>query len=221
MHGVITTYDSKKGTGRIQGDDGFMYFFDRDHVARQEEIASLMMEMEADFTAETEGDKHIATEVKLTYPEKAQDMVRYYSEPPEFLCAKEDLVPGFDVLDRGIYSIFRSERTEEKARRMLIRDCLTYGANSLVSYRVERKLKNAMGHGFEVFTCHGVPVVLGRLNHNGEMRAEDLKHRLNQDKIKRAHDIIVNTRIGKMVLKVLGGILLIIFTIGFIVSGGL
>ncbi len=28
MHGVITTYDSKKGTGRIQGDDGFMYFFD-------------------------------------------------------------------------------------------------------------------------------------------------------------------------------------------------
>ena len=37
MHGVITTYDNKKGTGRVQGDDGQIYFFSRDMVAKAEE----------------------------------------------------------------------------------------------------------------------------------------------------------------------------------------
>ena len=221
MHGVITTYDNKKGTGRVQGDDGQIYFFSRDMVAKAEDIPSLMMEMEADFTPVQGEGRMEAHELSLTDPDSFQDKVLYYNEPQGFLCEKEDLVSGFDVLDRGLYRLSRSERSEEKARYALIRECVDLGANALVSYKVETHLKIAIGFSYEVVECSGVPVVLGRLNPNGDARAEDLKHRIDQEeKIKKLHNAMVNTKIGKMVIKGLAAVLIVIFTLGFFLSGG-
>ena len=88
MHGVITTYDNKKGTGRVQGDDGQIYFFSRDMVAKAEDIPSLMMEMEADFTPVQGEGRMEAHELSLTDPDSFQDKVLDYNEPQGFLCEK-------------------------------------------------------------------------------------------------------------------------------------
>ncbi len=221
MHGLITTYDNKKGTGRVQGDDGHIYFFNRDMLSKPEEEDSFMMDMEVEFTSSEDSDNKVAADIYLTDPKSVQDKSIFYQEPASFLCETEDLVSGYDVLDRGLFALQRSERTEEKARNALIRECVGVGANSLVSYKVERQLKSAFGNGFETFTVRGVPVVLGRIDDKGEMRAADLKNRLNQEKIKKAHNIIVNTRIGKLVLKGMGAVLLIIFALGFFLTGGI
>lgn len=221
MHGLITTYDNKKGTGRVQGDDGRIYFFTRDMVAKGEDLPYLMMDMEVSFDSAMVDGRAEAHELELTNPDSFKDKNVYYTEPSEFLCEKEDLVSGFDVLDRALYRLYRNDRTEERARRALIQECLSVNANSLVSYKVETQLKGALGYGYEVVTCSGVPVVLGRMNPNGEARAEDLKNSINQDRVKKLNSTMVNIKIGKMVIKALAAVLVVIFTLGFIFSGGL
>lgn len=222
MQGQITTYDNKKGTGRVQGDDGHIYAFDRNSLARLEDCDSLSVEMKVEFNAEIDSEgNNFASELVVLNPEDFTDDCLFI-EPGEFVCHKDDLVSGYDVLDRGLYRIERSDRTEENARNRLIRECRAYGANAVVSYKVDVKLKNAFGNGFNIYTASGVPVVLGRrcTDGSGEYRAAELRERLNQKQIKKAHDMIVNTRIGKLVLKGLAAVLLIIFALGFILTGG-
>lgn len=231
MHGKISTYDNKKGEGRVQADDGHIYWFNNDCIARQEDCDYLMMEVEVEFEVGLKQvkdrktnqmvEKQAALELTVLNPQSLDEHNIFYSEPSSFLYEKEDLVEGFDVLDRGLYSLSRSDRTEEKARYRLTRDCLEYGANSLVSYKVDVKLKNAFGNGYNIYTVSGVPVILGRRDNNGDLRSSDLKNRLDQTKIKKAHEILVNTRIGKMVIKGLAAFMLIIFALGFFLTGGI
>lgn len=231
MNGRIATFDNKKGEGRLQGDDGHIYWFNRNCIAREEESDLLMMDVEVSFeTGEIEvknrrsgqmEKRQAAIEVKVLNPESLEDLNVYYAEPPTFLYEKEDLVEGFDVLDRGIFALSRSERTEEKARQRLTREVMEFGANALVSYKVDVKLKNAFGFGFNLYTATGVPVVLGRRDDNGDFRRSELQNRLDQTKIRKAHDILVNTRIGKMVVKGLAALLLLIFALGFFLTGGI
>lgn len=231
MHGTISTYDNKKGEGRVQADDGHIYWFNRDCIAREEESDYLMMDVEVEFEVGTLNvkdrktnqmvERQAALELKVLNPQALDEHNVFYSEPSSFLYEKDDLVPGFDVLDRGLYSLSRSDRSEEKARYRLTRDCVEYGANSLVSYKVDIKLKNAFGNGYNIYTATGVPVILGRRDDHGELRVSDLKNRLDQAKIKKAHEILVNTRIGKMVVKCLAALLLLIFALGFFMTGGI
>lgn len=231
MHGKISTYDNKKGEGRVQADDGHIYWFNRDCIARAEDSDYLMMEVEVEFEvgsikvkdrkSNSMVERQGALELKVLNYQDLDEHNVFYAEPSSFLYEKEDLVEGFDVLDRGLYSLSRSDRTEEKARYRLTRDCLEYGANSLVSYKVDVKLKNAFGNGYNIYTVTGVPVILGRRDEQGELRSSDLKNRLDQNKIKKAHEILVNTRIGKMVVKGLAALLLLIFALGFFLTGGL
>lgn len=231
MHGTISTYDNKKGEGRVQADDGHIYWFNRDCIAREEESDYLMMDVEVEFEVGTLNvkdrktnqmvERQAALELKVLNPQALDEHNVFYSEPSSFLYEKDDLVPGFDVLDRGLYSLSRSDRSEEKARYRLTRDCVEYGANSLVSYKVDIKLKNAFGNGYNIYTATGVPVILGRRDDHGELRVSDLKNRLDQAKIKKAHEILVNTRIGKMVVKGLAALLLLIFALGFFMTGGI
>ena len=39
MQGQITTYDNKKGVGRVQGEDGHIYRFTRNELAQGEDRA--------------------------------------------------------------------------------------------------------------------------------------------------------------------------------------
>ena len=54
-----------------------------------------------------------------------------------------------------------------------------------------------------------------------QFRASELNQRLNQAQIKKAHNLIVNTKLGKLVLKAIGAFLLFIFVMGFILTGGI
>lgn len=231
MQGQITTYDNKKGVGRVQGDDGHIYRFTRKELAQGEDSSNLMMEMQVSFTPSTDQNGYLqADEITvLNRADFAEDSL--YMEPESFVTAKEDLVPGYDVLDRGLFALERGDRTEEKAKARLIKDCLDVGANGVVRYRCEAQLKNAFGYGFNVYRAIGVPVVLGRrigtraevkeVDTGYQFRASELNHRLNQEKIKKAHSVIVNTKLGKLILKGLGALLLFIFVLGFIMTGGL
>lgn len=230
MQGQITTYDNKKGVGRIQGEDGHIYRFTRNELAQGEDSSNLMMEMQVSFTPSLDqnGYQQAAEIVVLNREEFEQDAL--YVEPESFVVAKEDLVAGYDVLDRGLFALERGERTEEKARTRLINECVAVGANGMVRYHCEVQLKNAFGYGFNIYRVSAVPVVLGRrigtiaqsqeLDTGYQFRAAELQNRLNQEQIKKAHNLIVNTKIGKLVLKGLGALLLFIFALGFILTGG-
>ena len=56
---------------------------------------------------------------------------------------------------------------------------------------------------------------------NGDCRAHELQNRIDQEKVKKAHNILVNTRIGKMVIRGLMMVGLIIFALGFFLTGGI
>lgn len=231
MRGQITTYDSKKGEGRIQAEDGLFYRFNRDCLQKGEDADYMMMNVEVDFTPGTlevlnrrtneKEQWQAALEISVPNPMSAEELDVYYREPPTFLFEKEDIPDGYDVLDRGLYPITRSERTEEKAKNRLSRDCLDFGANSCVSYKCTIELKNAMGNGFNVYHASGVPVILATRDPNGDCRAHELQNRIDQEKVKKAHNILVNTRIGKMVIRGLMMVGLIIFALGFFLTGGI
>ena len=219
MQGVITTYDSRKKEGRIQGEDGHIYYFGAKNLDKAEDEDYLMMDRKVEFNSIMDNEQPQAMQVVvLDKTDGSEDP--FYSEPPSFVCQSADLDSGYDVLDRGLYRLERGERTEAKARARLIAECSKMGANAVVRYEVTTKLKNAFGYGYELFTAAGVPAVLGRPDPNGEVRKSELMHRIDQEQVKKAHNLIVNTRIGKMVLMGLGAILLIIFAIGFIATGG-
>lgn len=231
MQGQITTYDNKKGVGRVQGEDGHIYRFTRKELAQGEDSSNLVMEMQVSFTPSMDqnGYQQASEIVVLNRAEFAEDSL--YMEPESFVVAKEDLVPGYDVLDRGLYALERGDRTEDKAKARLINECTAVGANGLVRYHCEVQLKNAFGYGFNVYRVSGVPVVLGRrvgtraeakeVDMGYQFRASELNHRLNQAQIKKAHNLIVNTKLGKLVLKAIGALLLFIFALGFILTGGI
>lgn len=221
MHGLITTCDNKKGVGYIQGDDGQIYFFTHAMVSSADEIPYLRMDRGVEFNpVEVEG-RWEAHDMELQGISEDAEKELYYFEPKEFLCETKDLVSGYDVLDRAIFPLHRGERTEELARKALITECRSVGANSLVRYSVNVKQRAGIGYGYEVVTCTGVPVVLGKLDPNGDVRASDLKNHINQDRVRRLHNYMVNTKIGKMVLMFLAGVMLVVFTLGFFLSGGL
>ena len=231
MQGQITTYDNKKGVGRVQGEDGHIYRFTRNELAQGEDSSNLMMEMQVEFTPSTDQNGYQqAAEIKVL---NRADFVgdALYVEPESFVVDKEDLVPGYDVLDRGLYGLERGERSEEKAKARLINECVAVGANGIVRYKCETQLKNAFGYGFNIYRVSGVPVVLGRrigtraeakeIDNGYQFRASELNQRLNQAQIKKAHNLIVNTKLGKLVLKAIGAFLLFIFVMGFILTGGI
>lgn len=221
MHGLITACDNKKGVGYIQGDDGQIYFFTHAMVASADEIHFLRMERSVEFNPVKVEQRWEAHDMVLQGLDEESNQELFYFEPQEFLCETQDLVAGYDVLDRAIFPLHRGERTEELARKALITECRSVGANSLVRYSVNVKQRAGIGYGYEVVTCSGVPVVLGRLDPKGDVRASDLKNHINQDRVKRLHNYMINTKIGKMVLMALAGILLVVFTLGFFISGGL
>ena len=169
MRGQITTYDSKKGEGRIQAEDGLFYRFNRDCLQKGEDADYMMMNVEVEYAPGTlevlnrrTNEKEQWQAALENHRSKSNERRRldvYYREPPTFLFEKEDIPDGYDVLDRGLYPITRTERTEEKAKIRLSRDCLDFGANSCVSYKCTIELKNAMGNGFNVYHATGVPVI--------------------------------------------------------------
>ena len=182
----------------------------------------MMMNVEVDFTPGTlevlnrrtneKEQWQAALEITVPNPMSAEELTCIIvSHQPSF--EKEDIPDGYDVLDRGLYPITRTERTEEKAKIRLSRDCLDFGANSCVSYKCTIELKNAMGNGFNVYHATGVPVILATRDPNGDCRAHELQNRIDQEKVKKAHNILVNTRIGKMVIRGLMMVGLIIFAL--------
>lgn len=223
MHGKITSYDSRKGAGWIQGDDGHIYDFKRQDLLKAEYESYLRTDMQIDFQASTQtnadGNKQ-ALELNITNPEEFSDNV-FYKEPENMPIYPEDFVDGYDILDRGIYRLQRKDRTEEKALYRLRYECQQVKANAIVGYKVTTELKNAFGNGYNLYVASGVPAVIGKISPDGECRAKELKNRLDQTKIKKLHNVVVNTKIGMMVVKALGAILLLVFAAGFFLSGGI
>lgn len=222
MHGVITAFDSKKRIGHIQGEDGHIYTFSADDLQRAEEEDLLFADTDTDFEPRDSGaGGKSAKEVKVSFPEKASDKERRYSEPDGIPVFDEDIPDGFDILDRGLYRLERRDRTEEKALQRLRLDCAEVNANAAVRKEIRTELKSSFGYGFQSVVVSAVPVVLGRPDESGDCSADDLKNSLNQDKIKKLHSVLVNTRIGKMVVKFLALVLVAVFTAGFLISGGI
>lgn len=223
MKGVISTYDTKKGVGRVQGEDGHIYSFKRDALLKAEDVDCLKIHVNISFEPhkdETTGNL-FAHDIDIVDREAAMREDEFYVEPSTFQCHVSDLIDGYDILDRGIYPLSKAERSEENAKRRLIAECLAVGANACVSYRVEETMRISFGMAFCVYHARGVPVVIGQPAPNGEASYEELHNRLDQEKIRKNHNMFINTKIGKIVVKWLAIVLVIIFTIGFIVSGGI
>lgn len=223
MHGMITSYDSRKGAGWIQGDNGQIYDFKRQDLQKAEDEAYLRADVQVNFTAAatTNADGKVqALEITVTNPSECGEKV-YYHEPENLPIYSEDFAEGYDILDRGLYRLERKDRTEEKALRRLRYDCQQVHANAVVGYKVTTELKNAFGNGFNLYTASGVPVVLGKQAPDGECSAEELKRRIDQDKVNKLHAAIVNARIAKMVFKGVAAVLIFIFALGFVLTGGI
>lgn len=223
MKGVITTYDTKKGVGHVQGDDGHIYLFKRDDLDKAEDVDCLKIHVTITFDPEKDEStgRLYARKIDIVDREAAMREDEFYVEPNTFQCHVSDLIDGYDILDRGIFPLSKAERSEENAKRRLIAECQAVGANACVSYRVEETMRISFGMAFVIYHARGVPVVIGQPAPNGEASYDELHNRLDQEKIRRNHNMFMNTKIGKIVVKWLAIVLAIIFTLGFIFSGGL
>lgn len=222
MHGIITSYDLRKQAGWIQGDNGQIYDFKRQDLQKAEDESYLRMDVHVDFTPAPQANangKFEALDLTISNIEECQNKT-YYQEPTDMPVFEGEFVEGYDILDRGIYRIERRDRTEEKAMHRLKYDCQQVKANAIAGYKCTSEMKNSFGNGFLLYTASGVPVVLGKPHADGECTEKELKNRIDQNKVKKLHSVIVNTRIGKMVIKGVGALLLLIFVLGFVLTGG-
>ena len=79
-------------------------------------------------------------------------------------------------------------------------------------------LKNSIGFSFYVYEGSGYPSVIARQNDKGRYSKSDLKNLLDNVEAKKIYQGEVNSKIGFKILKIIGAILFVIFTVGFFLS---
>ena len=213
MQGLISSVDSISKDGRIQGDDGHIYSFDKTSFSKAEDADSVCVGIRSEFEAD---DRGFCTQLELLDVKAfAEDSMTYF-EPPATQIDKGMQIVGYEIIDRAGGPIVKGDRNIEHARYRLLHECESLGANAVLNYSIQKQVRNSFGFGFAYYNAYGIPAVIGRPDVKGDCTRRELASKLNHKKINSLRSMVENATVAKIVLRILGGILLVIFTVGFI-----
>ncbi len=213
MHGVIASFDLKTHLGTIRDESGATYSFSESSFT------------DPNYETFVIGDKvyfepqgTAAAQVSLLDSGHIAAGGAAYDEPERLELLKDSLPAGFVLIDKGQGALCKGARDVSRARQALLGECSRLGANAILNFKVKKQVKSTVGYAFYYYYAYGVPAVIGRPNRQGRASAAYLKGRLKHAEIARAVKISENISASKIVFKVLGVILFIIFAAGFIIS---
>lgn len=215
MYGIITYFDKEKKEGCIQSEDGRLLNFKEDSFGPNLNVSFLDADVKVVFDADENGN---VSSLMMLNEQPLLDEKIYYAEPSQIGIARESVPEGYELIDKSEYLLTREARSSKSLKLFLIDDCSKFGGNVLLDYTEEQVLRNSIGFSYYIYRGSACPAIMGKRDDNAPLSLYDLKHKLNHEKLLKYHQDEQNSRTGLKIAKISGLILLIIFTVGFILS---
>lgn len=215
MKGIVTYFDKESSEGCIQAEDGRLLNFNSDSFSSK--LNAQLLDADAKVNFECDKSDRVS-DLSLQDDQPLLEEKIYYAEPSDIGISRADSVEGYELIDKSLYPISRESRSEKTIKLFLIEECRKFGGNVLLDYRQEKILKNSIGFSYYIYRGQAIPAVMGRKDDTASSSLHDLKHRLNHKGLLNYHQDEKSRATGLKIAKISGLILLIIFTVGFILS---
>ena len=210
MHGIITTIDPKTQSGRIQSDDGRILSFALSDL-KAEVPPEASMEVLFELNSEDE-----AVNIVLRVAEDFYESKIFMTEPEKIGLCREGIPDGYELVDRASHSISTEHRNLTAAKWALINFTHECGGNVVLKFSETKFIKNSIGFSLNYYRVSGILAIIGHRVANAELTLYDLKRRLNHKKLDDKHNLELNVKLGKKIITIIGGILMMIFILGFL-----
>ncbi len=218
MKGIITYYSKQNDKGSIQSEDGRIYSFssddcEGDFVSKDiKEPVAVTFEVSA-FDSEDDGYAAVHIVAAAVDPED-----RVFYDVPSRVGISYSKPDDYEVIVKSEYPVTRIGRNSNLAKKAVIDECIRIGGNAVLDYKERKILKNSIGFSFYVYEGIGYPSVIAKRNDKGHFSKSELKELLDKTEAKKIHQGELNAKTGFKILKIIGAILLVVFTIGFFCS---
>lgn len=214
MKGIVTYFNLELNKGSIQADDGRMLSFDRDSLSNQDDVSKLVEGLRVEFSV----DGDLILKIEIQKEQCFLEDTVFYIEPSQIGIAK-DTPQDFELIDKATYTIQREARSSKAVKLALIDDCRKLGGNVVLDYKEVQFERNSIGFSYYMYKASGVVGIIATKSDvkNDELPSLlELKNRINHQKIKELHDDSLKSKLALKVAKIAGGILFVIFALGFI-----
>ncbi len=219
MQGTITFFDKDNLKGSIQADDGRMVAFDKSSLASDQDLNQLQIDLRVDLELDNEGR---ACKLKPCSNQIILEDHIFYKCPSE-IGLSQDTPEGFELIDCSPQEIELDTHTQIEAKRKFCKLASQFGANVVLGFKSEPYTKNSIGFSYQMFKSKAHFGLIGKkvssdTNDEHTLSLYDLKHCLNHEAIIKRFKEDQSSKRNLNVLKIFGGVLLIIFCIGFLLS---
>lgn len=224
MFGTITYYNQKEQQGSIQADDGKLLSFDAQSLDNNTGLETICMDLRVSFDTD-QYDR--VSNLKALKDQFLLDSNAYY-EYPSTVGLASTTPQGFYLIDEDLHEITLIARNERACKNAFCSLAKNYGANVVLGFKGQEFTKNSIGFSYQMYQGRARFGIIGKKvdsnkvdedqDHKVYFSLFDLKHLLNQEAILARFNDDKAVKKSAKFLKVVGIILLIIFTFGFIVS---
>ena len=210
MRGIIAALNQEQGTVDLISEQGERYVTDF-----RPELAEAKSGMPVEFSLEG----RTVHKLSLYRPENFESGDVPYTEVKDFAIYRTDELPfGQELIARAPFPVEREGRTEDSVKWKLMSFAKKCGANCLINYSSEQYIKNSIGFSYYMYRGHAEPAVAAVLDPKGVSIRAELEHKLDSEVLKHEYIIADGVQSGKLALKIVCGVLLVIFCLGFILA---
>lgn len=217
MKGIITYYSKQEDKGSIQSDDGKIYSFTSKDCEGDFTLSDIKEPVEATFEVSKENDAD-TYQVSHVIAKSIDPESKIFYDVPSRVGISFSKPDDYEIIVESEYPITKIGRNSNLTKKAVIDECTRIGGNAVLDYKERKILKNSIGFSFYVYEGTGYPSVIAKRNDKGHYSKSDLKNLLDNAEAKKIYQGEVNSKIGFKILKVIGAILFVIFTIGFFLS---
>ena len=217
MKGIVTYYSKLEDKGSILSEDGKIYSFTSKDCEGDFTLSDIKEPVEATFEVSKENDAN-TYQVSHVAAKRIDPESKVFYDVPSRVGISFSKPDDYEVIVESEYPITKIGRNSNLTQKAVIDECTRIGGNAVLDYKERKILKNSIGFSFYVYEGSGYPSVIARRNDKGRYSKSDLKNLLDNVEAKKIYQGEVNSKIGFKILKIIGAILFVIFTIGFFLS---
>lgn len=218
MKGLITYYSKADDKGSIQAEDGKIYSFCAKDCEGDFVSNDIKEPVEASFELSKDENDNNGYTISHVVAKSIDPETKVFYDVPSRVGISFSKPDDYEVIIESQYPITRIGRNSNLTKKAVIDECTHIGGNAVLDYKEKKILKNSIGFSYYVYEGTGYPSVIGKRNDNGRYSKTDLKNLLDMTASQKLYQGEVNSKIGFKILKIIGAILFVIFTIGFFLS---
>ncbi len=216
MKGSVTYFSHEEGKGSIQADDGRMLSFKRSSFAKGMDDTLFFIGQSVEFELE---DDNVVNLVALNKDEPKA--ANFYLEPKSVNVYSSSDVENYELIDKSTQKLSKVARNPDELKSYFTSLCRSLGGNAVLDYEDSKFVKNSIGFSYYLYrgsAAFGVIGTKAESSNDSALSYSDLKHKLNHAEIEKMATDEKKSQKSLKVLKIAGIVLLIIFTIGFLMS---